>query len=165
MFYIFSGLPATGKSVLAKHLSEKAAAVYLRIDTIEQSLRDNGIKVDGGEGYEVAYQIALNNLMLGLNVVADSVNPLSETREAWRKVAAKAESSYCEIEVVCSDKSEHRKRVESRTTDIEGLSLPSWQEVLDREYEVWIGDRVVIDTAHKSERESKKALMRALKFE
>jgi len=140
-------------------------AVYLRIDTIEQSLRDNGIAVDGGEGYEVAYQIALDNLSLGLSVVADSVNPLSVTRKAWRKVAANAGSMFCEIEIICSDRSEHRKRVESRTTDIVGLSLPSWQEVLDREYERWTGDRIVIDTAHKSEKESKKALMKALKFE
>jgi len=165
LLYIFSGLPATGKSELAKYLSERLGAAYLRIDSIEQSLKDNGITVAAGEGYEVAYKVASDNLRLGLSVVADSVNPLSVTRKAWRRVAENAVSSFCEIEIICSDRSEHKKRVESRTTDIDGLSLPSWQDVLDREYERWTGDHVVIDTAHKSEKESKKALMKALKFE
>ena len=36
MLYIFSGLPGCGKSTVAKMLSEKLKAVYLRVDTIEQ---------------------------------------------------------------------------------------------------------------------------------
>lgn len=162
LLYIFSGLPATGKSELARYLSERFGAVYLRIDSIEQSLKDNGITVAKGEGYEVAYKVASDNLSLGLSVVADSVNPLTITREAWRKVATGAGSRFCEIEIVCSDRSEHRKRVESRTNDIDGLSLPSWQDVLDREYEAWTGDRIVIDTGNKSEKESRKELITAL---
>ena len=34
--FIFSGLPATGKSTLAQGLSKHIHGVYLRIDTIEQ---------------------------------------------------------------------------------------------------------------------------------
>jgi predicted kinase len=38
--YIFSGLPGSGKSSLAKLLACERHAVYLRIDTIEQGLRE-----------------------------------------------------------------------------------------------------------------------------
>ena len=38
--FIFSGLPATGKTTLARYLAAEMMAVYLRIDTIEQSMRD-----------------------------------------------------------------------------------------------------------------------------
>ena len=38
--FIFSGLPASGKSTLAKHITKIYRAVYLRIDTIEQGLLD-----------------------------------------------------------------------------------------------------------------------------
>lgn len=163
MLFIFSGLPATGKSELAKYLSGRLGAVYLRIDSIEQSLKKHGVSVAEGQGYDVAYKIASDNLKLGLSVVADSVNPLPVTREAWRKAAAEADSKFCEIEIVCSNKSEHRDRVESRISDVEGLKLPTWQEVVAREYEAWQENRIIIDTANKSEKESKNELMSALK--
>ena len=35
VLYIFSGLPASGKSTLAKNLSKILKAVFIRIDTIE----------------------------------------------------------------------------------------------------------------------------------
>ena len=38
--FIFSGLPATGKSTLAQGLSKYIKGIYLRIDTIEQGIRD-----------------------------------------------------------------------------------------------------------------------------
>ena len=40
--------------------------------------------------------------------------------------------------------------IEKRTPDISGLKLPTWQNVLDREYDPWNRDRIVIDTAGKS---------------
>lgn len=43
MLYIFSGLPGTGKSTLAQYLAKTLGAVYLRIDTIEQAMKDEGI--------------------------------------------------------------------------------------------------------------------------
>ncbi|MFC9131528.1 hypothetical protein ACFT4A_32480 [Streptomyces sp. NPDC057099] len=52
-----------------------------------------------------------------------------------------------EVEVVCSDPVEHRRRVMSRSVGIPGLPLPDWQQILDREYEPWDRDRVVVDTA------------------
>ncbi|WP_419831505.1 AAA family ATPase [Endozoicomonas atrinae] len=50
--YIFSGLPASGKSTLAQLLSKHLTAMYIRIDTIEQGLRDLcSLKVEG-ESYD-----------------------------------------------------------------------------------------------------------------
>lgn len=47
--FIFSGLPATGKTTLAQQLAKKTNTVYLRIDTVEQGLRDVcNIVVRGG---------------------------------------------------------------------------------------------------------------------
>lgn len=162
MLYIFSGLPASGKSELSKFLSVRLGAVYVRIDSIEQALKDNGIGIAEGQGYEIAYKIALDNLKLGLSVVADSVNPLPVTRESWRKVAINAGSKYCEIEILCSDKEEHKRRVESRIPDVDGLQLPSWKDVVNRNYTKWSGDRVVLDTAHKTISESRKEIEQAI---
>jgi hypothetical protein len=61
---------------------------------------------------------------MGRTVVADSVNPLNITRNAWLLVAADASKDAIEIEIICSDPSEHRSRVETGNADIDGLSWP-----------------------------------------
>ena len=37
MLIVFSGLPGTGKTTIAKALAAATAAVYLRVDTIEHA--------------------------------------------------------------------------------------------------------------------------------
>ncbi|MFB5192908.1 AAA family ATPase [Alicyclobacillus fastidiosus] len=154
MLYIFSGLPGSGKSTLSSALSQEVRATYLRVDVIEQAMRDAGVWVDGPAGYIVCYEVASQNLRLGLDVVADTVNPIRETRLAWRHVAQSLGIPFAEVEVVCSDESEHRHRITSRVADIPGLALPTWEDVKTRQYDVWDTDHIVIDTAHKSVAES-----------
>ncbi len=154
MLYIFGGLPGTGKSTLSAALSQVLRATYLRVDIVEQALRVTDVWVDGPVGYIVCYELAAQNLRLGLDVVADTVNPIGETREAWRNVAEALDVPYAEIEVVCSDDDEHRHRIVSRVSDIAGLVLPTWEEVKSRRYDVWDRDHIVIDTAHQTVSES-----------
>ncbi|HEY0107035.1 MAG TPA: AAA family ATPase [Rhizomicrobium sp.] len=149
MLIVFAGLPGTGKSTLAAAYARETAAVYLRIDAIEQAIRDAGGDV-GPAGYMVGYALAGSNLRLGRTVVADSVNPIAPTRDAWRAVAMQAGAAVAEIEVVCSDPAEHRRRVETRTVDVPGLVPPSWREVMAHEYAPFDRDRLVIDTARLS---------------
>ncbi len=42
MLIVFSGLPGTGKTTIANDLAATTGAVYLRIDTIEQAIRNSG---------------------------------------------------------------------------------------------------------------------------
>ena len=98
-------------------------------------------------GYRVGYAVTQDNLRLGRTVIADSVNPLQITRQAWRNVAVRAGVRSVDVEIICSDSIEHRRRIETRTSDIEGHVLPTWQEVCTREYQAWNSDYVLIDTA------------------
>ncbi|NDW19400.1 ATP-binding protein [Dysgonomonas sp. 216] len=154
ILFILSGLPASGKSSLAKLIAQKYNAVYLRIDTIEQALRDLCSYNVQSEGYRLAYRIASNNLDLGHNVVADSCNPIDITRREWEDVATQSNSRYINIEVICSDKKDHKRRAENRCTEVKGLKLPTWNEIQSREYHAWVTDRILIDTAGKSTEES-----------
>ena len=147
MLIILSGLPGTGKTTIARELARELAAVHLRIDTIEQALRDAGVTVID-HGYRVAYALAEDNLRLGRTVIADSVNPIEITRKAWHGVAQRARVRHLDVEIICSDKTEHRRRVESRTADITGHKLPTWDEVEAREYQSWTTDFLAIDTSH-----------------
>ena len=152
---VLSGLPGTGKTAVAKALASASSvvlAVHLRIDTIEAAIMRsgrNGAEPVGALGYDVAYALAEDHLRQGLTVIADAVNPLAVSREQWRVVAARAGARCIEVEVRCSDKAEHRRRVRDRTTDVPGLTLPSWQDVQDRRYEAWDRPVVVLDTAER----------------
>jgi len=151
--YVFSGIPGTGKTVLSQRLASQFKAVHLRIDTVEQALRDLcGIAVEG-EGYRLAYRVAADNLRLGVSVVADSCNPIELTRGEWETLARDTRAQCINIEVICSDALEHRQRVESRKSNVAGLVLPTWEEVMRREYHAWTRERIIIDTARKTENE------------
>lgn len=163
MLYIFGGLPGTGKTELSRFLANSIKAVYLRIDTIEQSLRDTGFKQIYDEGYKIAFSLARENLLNGLSVVCDSTNPVQASREAFIKTAKQANAPFIEIEVICSDVNEHKHRVEQRTADITGLKLPTWQSVVMREYEMWKTADIILDTASQTPTESKIDLQQALK--
>ena len=153
MLIALGGLPAVGKSTLAISLARRIGAVHLRVDTIEQAMRNAGLSISGPEGYLAARALAEDNLRIGHTVIVDSVNPVAATREYWRKSAAILSVELVEIELVCSDGRQHRRRAESRVTDIPGLVLPTWQQVLDRHYEPWKSAHV-IDTAGRTPEET-----------
>jgi predicted kinase len=149
LLIVFGGLPGVGKTTVAKALARELRAVYLRVDTIEQVLRREGVSV-WAHGYEVGYALAEENLRLGRVVVADSVNPLKLTREAWLAVAARAGVRAVEFELVCSDKAAHRRRVESRVADNPGHDVPNWDAVMAHDYEPWDRPPAVVDTAGRA---------------
>lgn len=115
----------------------------------------------GPAGYYAGYAAALDNLRLGRIVLADCVNPLALTRNAWRDVAREAGVGLLEVEIVCSDARMHRARVEGRKCRIPGLLLPDWRAVREREYEVWERAPLVLDTAALSPGEAVEAICRA----
>jgi predicted kinase len=125
----------------------------VRIDTIEAALVSSGIVAAAGgwdaapdAGYRVAYGLARDLLLTGHDVIADSVNPVRVTREAWARVAADAGSRCVDVEVVCSDRELHRRRVEGRSSDLAGLTVPTWEQVEARQYEPWGEPVLRVDT-------------------
>jgi predicted kinase len=164
MLIVFGGLPGTGKTTIARELARQLGAVHLRIDSIEQALRDNragGHSLDDA-GYRVAYVVAADNLSVGRVVIADSVNPLRVTRDAWVAVAKRTRTRVVEVEIICSDPDEHRRRTETRVSDIPGLMLPTWREILSREYHPWDRKHLVVDTARQGVEQSVQMLREAI---
>ena len=160
MLVILGGLPGVGKSTIGKKIAKKIKAVYLRIDSIEQAIKDASkfnrtANIDiVAEGYMAGYAVAKDNLAIGLTVIADSVNSIEITRQDYRNVAQEANTPYIEIEIICSDPLQHKNRVETRKPSITNLKQLTWQDVLDREYEEWQTKNMTIDTAIHSEEEA-----------
>ncbi|AGI87109.1 AAA family ATPase [Streptomyces albidoflavus] len=157
---VIGGLPATGKSTVGRAVARRLGASYLRIDTIEQSLSvfsAYGADTDAlrhavthGLGYDVAYALAEDLLTQGLHVFAECVNPLKVTRDAWAAVARRTAAQFHEVELICSDPAEHAHRATTRTVDIPGLPLPTWQDITERDYAPWDRPHLTLDTAGKS---------------
>jgi len=160
LLIIFSGLPGTGKTTLAREIAARFDATYLRIDSIEQAIRNSTLQFRSIEdaGYLIGYAVAEDNLKLGRTVVSDSVNPIELTRAAWLAVAERAGCKGIEIEIICSDRQEHRQRIEQRVADLAGHSLPTWNDVVARNYEAWARARILIDTAGRSVQKSAEEL-------
>lgn len=154
VLYIFSGLPGVGKSTLAVALAKKIGATYLRIDAIEQGLKELYKTDIYDEGYQLAFRLAKDNLKQGLSVVGDSCNSVSESRNAWQQVAKELNLQFINIEVICSDKAEHQNRVETRQSSISCLTLPTWEQVEEREYHAWDCDVMRVDTAGEQVQQS-----------
>lgn len=165
MFFIFSGLPGCGKSTIAKKLSERLKAVYLRVDTVEQALKtgSTNIRESGPEGYFILYELARDNLRLGSAVVTDSVNDLNEVRDAFRDIAISLDIPFLEIEIFCSDPEQHRMRVENRVSDIPGLKVPDWPAVMNRHYEPWSREHLQLDTAQLSADQCVDSILNAIR--
>ena len=152
MLIIICGLPATGKTTLARALARQIDAIHLRVDTIEQAIIRSGPAPEllGPAGYSVAYAVAEDQLRQGFTVIAESVSPLAITRAAWRDVATRAQVGALEAEIVCSDAAEHRHRAEHRNVDIPGLVPPGWDAIVNREYAPWDREHLVLDTAGRA---------------
>ena len=140
--YVFSGLPGSGKSTIARALAQRTSAIWLRIDSIEKGIEDGDLGVTDlkGAGYWAAQNVAADNLALNQSVIADCVNPFSFTRNSWAAVARDADCRLCEVEVYCPDKSIHRARVEARETSND------WATVLARRFDPWEREVVRLNT-------------------
>jgi predicted kinase len=151
MLIILGGLPGTGKTTIARELARQLGAVHVRIDSIEEAILDSGMSSPINDaGYRVGNAVAADNLRIGRTVIADCVNPIPLSRDAWVEVANRAQVPAVEIEVTCSDVKEHQRRVETRVSDIARSRSLTWPDVVSRDYRPWSREHIVIDTANRT---------------
>jgi hypothetical protein len=60
------------------------------------------------------------------------------------------------------DAAMHRQRVERRKADSPNLQLPTWQSVLERQYDPWECPHIVVDTAKFSVEQAIEGIMQQL---
>jgi predicted kinase len=110
MLSIFGGLPGVGTTTLVRELARQLGAVHLPIDSIEQAIPDSGRVTQPRNNVGVSGRLrgGRDNLLLGRTVIAVSVNRLQLSRNAGVAVASRAGVGRVEVEVMCSDRQQHR---------------------------------------------------------
>lgn len=98
-----------------------------------------------------AAQVAQDQLVAGRDVVVDAVNAAEPAREGWRRLAEGTGARLRFVEAVCNDPGEHRRRVESRTSDWPGHTVPTWDAVKAAGWEPFTDERLVVDTVEDTE--------------
>jgi predicted kinase len=153
---VMAGLPGTGKSAVAGGVGATLGVPVVSVDPIESAILSAGIDADQPTGlaaYLVAETIAESVITGGNGVVIDAVNAVEPAREQWLKLAARCGIAIRFVEVVCSDESVHRARLEARGRQLAHLAEPTWHAVeqsLD-EWEAWSGEtgavpRITVDS-------------------
>lgn len=154
MLIAMAGLPASGKSSLARTLSDRLKYPVIAVDSIEAAMWRSGIggpeRPDvptGVSSFVIAEALAHDILRLGIGVIIDAVNDSQRARRHWSDLAARHGYALRFVEVICSDPRLHRHRLETRVRDIAGYAEPSWQDVINRRYEPFTGGQLTVDTA------------------
>lgn len=159
---VFGGRPGSGKSTIAQALSGNLGAVLLEIDRIEAPIQAKHGRDIGPLGYNVAYQVATSNLDLGHIVVADCVNPIAVTRNAWASVAMGCKATLVQVNVICSDVQVHCRRVEQRLMERPMQGLPDWDSVRARQIDEWPDADITLDTASQDPGAAVTAILNSL---
>ncbi|GIJ43875.1 adenylyl-sulfate kinase [Virgisporangium aliadipatigenens] len=150
MLVVMSGLPGSGKSTVAQRLGRALPAPVVSVDPIEAALWRAGVdraQPTGLAAYVAAGAVASDILALEQDVIVDAVNHASQARAQWRGLAARHGLAVRWIEVICSDRALHRRRLESRRRDIAGFREPTWESVEARRagFLSWEDERLVLD--------------------
>lgn len=143
-----AGLPGSGKSTIADEIGRVLGVPVISVDPIESAILSAGIDSDQPTGlaaYLVAEKLAESVLRSGQSVIVDAVNAVDAAREQWVGLAARRDTTLRFVEVVVSDSSVHRARLEARGRKLPHIVEPEWHQVeqsLD-EYSEWNGASAV----------------------
>ncbi len=150
---VFSGLPGTGKSMLAEAMGRDLGIPVFAKDWLEATLLRNGLdpvvksNPPKSVGYELLNVLAERQLMLRQSVILDSVAGSQSIRSTWLRLSEQYEAEWRVIECVCSEESVHRARLEDRRRHIPGWHELEWSEVerVKQYYSPWEGEHLVLD--------------------
>ncbi|MBC8262614.1 MAG: ATP-binding protein [Anaerolineales bacterium] len=137
---LFSGLPGTGKTVLARKVARALHIPLFAKDRIQSALRVRGLADRGTpDGYHLMFDLADEQLSLGVSVVLDAVFPMEGFRSAARDIAHRNSANFRPIYCYCSDRSVWRERMKGREQYVPNWTPVGWEAVerLQAMYEPW----------------------------
>jgi len=142
------GLPGSGKSTLADELAKALGLPLFSKDILEASIVESGaLKADqlNGAGYTLLRNLVDEHLNRKASVIVDFIADKNRVNDLWPELLTK---DLVVIECICTDKEEHKRRIETRQRNIKGWYELSWSQVeeISKKYTSLVSDRLVLDT-------------------
>ncbi|MCZ2836668.1 AAA family ATPase [Modestobacter sp. VKM Ac-2985] len=151
MLVVIGGLPGVGKTTVARVVAAALPAAHLRIDAFETALVRQQLVAGpddvGAHGYALALAAADTCLTAGTDVLVDAVFDVAAARRPFRDLATRHGVPVHWVRLICTDRAEHRRRVEERSADLAGHVVPTWEQVRARRVDQWHDRHTVVDTA------------------
>ncbi|MBV7339871.1 AAA family ATPase [Chloroflexi bacterium TSY] len=154
---LLTGLPGTGKSTLAKALSDKIQVPVFSKDIIEAALLRCDVKTacNGGQPvsyavYEILFALAEQQLSLRQSCIIDCVASHPTVRKQFQLTAKQHHAKWLVIECICSDEEIHKTRLTTRKRNIPGYRELDWYHLLKTKerYVQWEESRHIVDSVN-----------------
>jgi predicted kinase len=137
---LISGLPGTGKTVLARKISKRLQIPLFSKDRLQSVLREHDLADRStADGYFLILDLADEQLDLGVSAVLDGVFPMGGFRSAAREIAERNNTKFLPIFCYCSDVSIWNDRMKDREQYVPNWTPVDWSKVerIQSIYEPW----------------------------
>jgi predicted kinase len=150
---IFSGLPGTGKSMLANRLARELRWPLLCIDDVVGEAPENAGIPFWDSKVEILLHLTEVQLELGLSVIVDSVF-MNMDRNHAQELARKHNARFRPIYVFVSDENIWNQRVTARYDEMNNKDVATWERIQHQRehFRDWDSDTALfIDTVNAVE--------------
>lgn len=151
---IFSGLPGTGKSMLATRLAREVRWPLLKIDDVIGDVPQNAGVEFWDSKVAILLDLIATQLALGISVIADSVF-MNKDRNYAQHLARRYQARFLPIYVFVSDETVWKERVTTRYAESKKNNVASWEQIQRQRghFRTWEpGTALFIDSMNSFER-------------
>lgn len=149
MLIMVCGLPATGKTTLAKALAEKIDGVHISSDTIRMSMLEEREYTEEEKKmiYDAMFQEAGKNLKEGKKVVLDATFYKKELRKRARETAREAKVNFFMVECVTHEDLLRERIFARKPGETESEADFGVYKKVKEQFEPIEGEHLAVDTS------------------